>query len=492
MRPSILAVLFVLSLFVRAGSTWAAGTAVASNDDIVKEIMEGLIVPSQRDPDKGASQRPKRRANYVETYGVQAMPAFLELARHSDANVRMNALLGISELIHTNPLGPAKLKPLCQQALRVAIEKLQDTDFMVRYAAMGLAGAVYAAQPEEQGRNRVVINHLLGVLFSRESVFEKAGAARTLSPLIGLPIADVTQEEQDKAQAAIADVRKWYEQNRERLGIVALRPAKEVFDDMQSEKAEVRTAALGEIAARQDPSYVGKMCERLHVEKDAAVLQAARNTLRELTGMEIKLKPKDSPDERKKVVAKWLQWYRAQPDLKALAQGGDAKERLAAVAQLMKLDDPRIKVKLVEHLRLGTSDETLTQALAAALTKITGHELKIDPKRDRAQQLRKWETWVETAPLVKAAVEEKDAKKRAALISALNDTKYRHAKLCDALVERVLKEDNADVRLAICLTIEGLFYYAIGARAEMTTGQVKTQVEKFKRDFWDEERKRYE
>ena len=469
----------------------AAGGDATAKDDVIKTIMEGLITPSAKNPDKGVGLRPKRRAYFVEVYGKEAMAAFLELAQHSDANVRMNALLGMAELIEANRMMPPERADLCEQALRTGVEKLHDPEFMVRYAAMGLAGTAGMAEPKAQERTKVALSHLLGILFSRGSVLEKAGAARALSPMIAMDIGDVTQESEEKAQGAIDAVRKWYEDNKDRLGIIALRPAKEVVDDLQSEKPEVRTAALGEIAARKDTSYVPNVCERLQVEKDGAVLQATRNTLKDLTGMEIKLKPKDPPDERKKVIAEWLQWYRVQPNLKALEQG-DPKQRLKAVEQVKKVDDPRIKDKLIQRLLAETGSDELTQALAAALTEITGQELKINPKADRAEQIKKWETWVNTSPLVKTAVEEKNAQKRAKLISALNETRYRHAKLCDALVDRLLKEDNGDVRLAICLTIEGLFYYAIGARAEMTTEQVKVQVEKFKRDFWDEERKRYE
>ena len=457
-----------------------------------KTLMGLLAAPEPAAPDKGIYARPDTRRKLVRNHGVAALPAFIELARSAkkDANLRVNALLGIAELLDVVKRSPAERAKVCQEVLPVAMAKLQDDAFCVRYHAMKLAGKVYEAQPSGK-KDKVVLNHLLGVMFSQRPPLEKLGAALGLRPIIGVPKNDVTHEDKEEAQKAIVEVRQWYKSNKGQWGIVAIRPPAELLEELKHEDPKRRKRAVGEIADLGDPSYVPKLCEMLQKEKDADVMAALAQALKRLAGMPIQVAPGDAPAKRKDMVKRWLIWYQAQPDIKALTDG-TPERRLKAVARLRKVDDSRIQGVFVARV-LRETDKKVAEALAAALTEITGHLLKIDfDADDRQERVKWWRIWVKTAPLVQAALNEKDAAQQAEFIRKLNRTEYRHTKLCDALLDLLVKTKSDDVRIAICGTIEGLFYRQIFIMEGMSADTVKRIVEEFKKQYWTKARGQYE
>ena len=465
-------------------------------DGLTKAIMARLAAPKPAAPDKEVWDRPDTRRKIVRSHGVAALPAFIELARSQkkDANLRVNAVLGIAELVESLRGKPAERTKVCQEAFPVAMAKLQDDAFCVRYAAMRLAGMVYEAQPDGRplGQKDVaILNNLLGVMFSRRPALEKAGAARALLPIIGAPESDVTQEDEKEAEKAVEEVRQWYDQNKGHWGVVGIRPPAELLQELKNEAPARRKQAVGEITDLGDPSYVPKLCEMLHEEKDADVAKAIAQALNRLTKMPIQVAPGDALAKRKSTVKRWLTWYQAQPDIKALSEG-TPERRLKAVERLKKVEDSRVQGIFVGRL-LAETDKKVVEALAAALTETTGHLLKIDPDTDnRKERVKWWQVWVKVAPLVQAALNEKDATKQAALIRALNNTEYRHAKLCDGLLDLLVKTKSDDVRSAVCGTIEGLFFRQIFIMEGMSADTVKRIVEEFKKQYWAEERKQYE
>lgn len=495
MRPSTPYLLLLTVSLLSAPAPVTPGEA-DELDGVTKTIMGLLAAPEPLAPDKATWARPDTRRKIVRNYGIAALPAFNELARgqKKDANLRVNAILGIAELIESLEREPTVRVKACREAFPVAMAKLQDDAFCVRYVAMRLAGTVYEAQaggrPAGQ-KDRTILGNLLGVIFSRRPRLEKAGAARALMSIIGVPKSDVTHEDEKEAQKAIEEVREWYKQNKDQWGVVAIRPPAELLDELKSGDPLRRKRAVGEIADLGDPSYGPKLCEMLQKEKDADVLNAIAQALKQLTGMPIQVAPGDSTAKRKDTVKKWLTWYRAQPDIKTLNEG-TPERRLKAVGRLKKVDDSRIQGIFVGRL-LAETDKKVTEALAAALTEITGHLLKIDfDADDRQERVKWWEVWVRTAPLVQKATDEKDATRQPKLIRALNSTKYRHAKLCDALLDLLVKTKSDDVRSAICGTIEGLFFRQIFIMEGMSADTVKRVVEEFKKQYWAGERSQYE
>ena len=384
----------------------------AAGGDVTKEIMQAIITPVPRKGNKGADQRPKRRSELVRHHKFAALPAFVELAGHADDNVRINALMAMQELLTGKRPGTSEFlltgeqtAKTCTKLRPLVMEKLQDTVFGVRYTAMGLAGAICVRQPDATEGNRVLLNYLLGVVFSRLSPLEKAGAVRALAPIINKPLGDVTHPDPEEAAKVVQEVRDWYEANRASMGLIALRPAAELMEDLRSKNPKTRIKAAREIEARGDLSYVPHLCKCLQTEPDLECCTALIAAVAGLANMPMELRPELKGEARKAVIAEWITWYQAQPDLKTLKSSAP-KERLAVIPRLAKVQDKRVIDVFSEQLE-EEDDKPVAQALVAALGKITGQPLTINLDGDnRAQRLARWRTWVNVQPLVEATKKE--------------------------------------------------------------------------------------
>ncbi len=471
----------------------AAAASAGPADKIINEARKKLLVPNPIKPDGGVADRPKTRQGLVFRYGAAVVPAFLDLARHKDPNVRMNAVLGIGDVLKQGGVPAETKSKVAQQAQPVVLERMDDSSFSVRYAAMDVGGLVYKYLPPPKSPD--ILNRLLGMMLSRRSNLEKAGAARGLSRVMPLKAVEVTDPDPKRAASVVEQVKKWYLAHREAMGLIALRPRTELEEDLRASKAKVRLEAIAEIKARGDESLIEPLLNLLAKEKDAKVCEAAADAVKAVTGVPIRMDAAFPAGQRKKIIARWKAWRAAQPALKMLETGAPA-QRDAAARALAALKDRVLQRRVVRVLArhiLGEKDVKTTETILKALKELTGHPVagfknSMTPE-ERRVRIERWRLWIQAEPKVKEAFAEKDPEKRAALIRQL--AQFKHAKVVDALAARVKKEKDEVVIHAITDTISNLVPLALAVVPGMTPEQVDSAVKDFQAQ-WKTMRRNYE
>ncbi len=481
---------FCLTICLLAG--FVASLQAEEADKIMEEVRTGLIRPNPNKPDGGIADRPKKRAALEFKYGPKVMPAYLDLAHHKDENVRMNAVLGIGDVLAMRRLSPEVLDALAKQAQPVVLDRLSDPSFSVRYSAMTVAGVVYVRQKD---RDPITINRLLGIMFSRRPGVEKAGAARGLRQLPTLMVGDVATEDPKRAEAVIAQVRKWYMANRDRLKLISLRPKEDLLAALQSQKPEERLQALDEIQARGEAIFVPPVLNLLKTEKDAKVCAAATQAVNALSGLPIHIAVTTPAPKRARIITRWKAWRQVQPAIRTLEEGNPA-QRDAAARTLAGVTEPTVKNSVVDVLArhiITEKDVKTTETILKTLQTLTGEAvLGFKPAltaAQRTERIQRWRLWAHAAPKVKAALAEKDPAKRAEAIRSL--AQYKHAKVVDALVAQ-LKVEKAEATIpAITRTIQEITRLGLAVVPGMNAQEVQNAIDDFMVS-WKEQRKNYE
>jgi len=483
-------ILFCLTICLLAG--FVASVQAEEADKIMEEVRTGLIQPNPSKPDGGIAERPKKRAALEFKYGPAVMPAYLDLARHKDENVRMNAVLGIGDVLAMRRLAPEALDALAKQAQPVVLERLSDPSFAVRYSAMMVAGAVYVSRKD---KDPVTVNRLLGILFSRRPGEEKAGAARGLSRLPGLTVGDVANENPKTVQAAIAHVRKWYMDNRRRLGLISLRPKEDLLAALQSQKPDERLLALDEIQARGESIFLPPVLDLLKTEKDGKVCAAATQVVNALSGLPIKIAATMPAPRRAKIIARWKAWSQVQPAIRTL-KVGNPTQRDASARTLASVTEPTVKNRVVDvlaqHIITETDVKTI-QTILKTMQTLTGEAVMgFKPSlttAERTERIQRWRLWAQAAPKVKAAFAEKDPAKRAAAIRSL--VQYRHANVVDALIAQLKVEKEGAAIRAITRTVQDITRLGLAVVPGMTAQEVQNAIDDFM-PSWKDQRKHFE